>query len=178
MILFPYLQILSHLSLLMTAPYQVKQKCHLTAPSWSRKKWLNQTVLPLRPLHKTRTAEMQLKDNRTEVTEELRNTLSLIVAWNPMTAWNKIPSHPPLVTPQEKSEAASVRVDLSPQGREHNPSAVPGHPTGNAKWAGDRAVCAQNWTRCGAAQGLTTVLKITLFRHTDLIPTLPVQHYL
>lgn len=137
LILFPHLQILSHL--FMMALYQMKQKCHLTAPSWSRKQWLNKTVLPLRPLHKTRTAEMQLRDNRTKVTEELRKKLSLIVAWNPMTAWNKIPSHPALVRQQEKPEAASVRVDLSPQAREHNPSAVPGHPTGRCqvgRWQG------------------------------------------
>lgn len=125
LILFPYLQIFSHLSLFMMALYQIKQKCHLTTPSWNRNKvTLNRTVLPLRPLQKTRTAEMQLKDNRIKVTEELRKKLSLIVAWNPMTGWNKIPSHTPLAT-QEKSEPASLRVELSPQAREHNPVCCP-----------------------------------------------------
>lgn len=45
-----------------------------------KQKTLNRTVLPLRPLHKTRTAEMQLKDNRIKVTEELRRKLRVTVA--------------------------------------------------------------------------------------------------
>lgn len=71
---------------------------------------------------------MQPKDNRIKFTEELRNKLRFIVAWNPMTGWKKIPSHTPLVTQQEKSEPASLRVDA-------------------------RAVYGESWVCCGAAQG-------------------------
>lgn len=154
LILFPYLQILSHLSLFMMALYQIKQKCHLTPPSWSRNKGtLNRTLLPLRPLHKTRTAEMQLKGNRIKVTEELRKKLRVIVAWNPMTCWNKIPSHTPLVTQEEKWEPASLRVDLSPQAREHSPICCPRKPHRSIPSGQVTGQSRENWTRCGAAEG-------------------------
>lgn len=56
-------------------------------------------------------------------------------------------------------------------------------PQVDTKWPGDRAVQQELdplWSKQqkDMGHGLTTVLKITLFRHTDLIPTLKVQYYL